>query len=137
MNFIALSGPTIPASPNPAASVVTSILKKLAMTDVTTDVNTSGTIIIGCFSKFGMSIFIAPRKTAIGTPLLFTLNAPTMSNQVPAIIPIFAAPAASPVKPIAIESPTVEIGETTIIAKAAAINTYITIGWKFVKLLMR
>src|SRR5699024_4652039 len=100
---------------------------------VTTAVRAMGIDMTGFLSKFGIIIFIAPRKTAIGTPLLLTLAVPT-TRHAAAAIPTLAAPEAIPEIPIAIAIATVEIGETMRILNAIAIRIHINNGCKLVKL---
>ena len=74
-------------------------------------------------------IFIDPKATAVVTPgLLIKKECTTKTMQV-VPTPIAAAPAESPLSPIAKPIATVEIGATIMIAKVTQMRTLIRYGW--------
>lgn len=102
-------GPTAPTKPNPEDAGVPTKLKIGIVNEEMAAVINIGIAIIGCFKKLGIIIFIAPSAIAIGTPDLLTFKVAQTNTAVVAAIPIEAAPAAIPFKPIAKPIATVEI----------------------------
>src|SRR3712207_3758746 len=67
-------GPTAPTRPKPDEAGVPIRLNIGTVKELTIAVIIIGIAITGCFKKFGIIIFIAPRAMAIGTPDLLTFN---------------------------------------------------------------
>lgn len=126
-------GPTAPTSPKPDEAGVPTNLNNGTVRELTVAVISIGIAITGCFRKFGIIIFIAPKAIAIGTPDLLAFIVAQTSTAVVEATPIEAALADIPLRPIARPIATVEIGLTISIEKAIAIRIDIAIGCKVVK----
>src|SRR5699024_6955883 len=103
-------GPTKPTKPNPDEAGVPTKLNIGTLNPLIAAVINIGIPIFKFNKKLGIIIFIAPKPIANGTPAGLRLTVPNINTAVVAAIPIEAAAAESPLRPMAIPIATVDIG---------------------------